>query len=142
MKVEHWCILLCTCSTSLIDCPFLLSPDVITLSKGNTVRAWYLPDGALLWESRIEATPGFNLGLISLPVRTLQCSLSYSRFGMLGGSEVSSCKSIKIMHRCIMQLVHYCDGSVVKDAIGATLLRAGRCLCCCSLFIIPYLYDL
>lgn len=41
---------------------------VITLSKGNTVRAWYLPDGALLWESRIEATPGFNLGLISLPV--------------------------------------------------------------------------
>lgn len=41
---------------------------VLTLSKGNTVRAWHLPDGALIWETRIQAFQGFNLGLIKLPV--------------------------------------------------------------------------
>ena len=54
-----------------MDCHIRLSPDVITLSKVNTVRAWHLPDGALLWETRIQAFQGFNLGLLKLPVRTL-----------------------------------------------------------------------
>ncbi|KAG0624001.1 hypothetical protein M758_3G216900 [Ceratodon purpureus] len=41
---------------------------VITLSKGHIVRAWHLPDGALLWETRIHANLGFNLGLVKMPV--------------------------------------------------------------------------
>ena len=62
---------LCVALSWLVDCRIRLPPDVITLSQGNTVRAWHLPDGALLWETRVQAFQGFTMGLVKLPVRTL-----------------------------------------------------------------------
>lgn len=43
--------------------------DVISLSKdGSNVRAWHLPDGALVWESLLLPSMGSVASLLVLPV--------------------------------------------------------------------------